>query len=87
MAQHYRLRYTGSVVWLVIWAIVFFPIALVLLAVRGKFEGPEGTAYMKYDGSVFWLGFWTLFCFPVAIILVAVNGLTFVKEEAASTSP
>ena len=85
MPQHFKLRYSGSRGWLIFWTIVFFPVALMLLLLRGGFEGSGGSHYVKYDGSVFWIGFWAIVFFPVAVLLLALNGLTFVKEDLAAT--
>lgn len=84
MAQHFKLRYSGSKIWLIFWTIIFFPVALTLVAVQGRFESSDRSVYLKYDGSVFWLGFWALIFFPIALLLLALNGVTFVKEDLPS---
>lgn len=82
----YKLHYNGSKVWPIIWAIVYFPIALCLLFVNGRLETNEERYYAKYDGSTFWLAFWTLFFFPVALLLLVLNGVSFIHEMGAKTA-
>jgi hypothetical protein len=69
-----KIQYGGSIFWLVFWAILFFPVALVLLGTRGKFEWEGKTYWISYTGSVFWLAFWVIVFIPVGIILALVNG-------------
>lgn len=73
--MNYRVRYEGSWVWLIIWAICFFPIALVLLLTKWSAEGGGKRTMCEYNGSRFWLGFWTLVFFPITIILLITNGI------------
>ncbi|MFH1016580.1 MAG: hypothetical protein V1798_00180 [Pseudomonadota bacterium] len=81
MSHHFKLQYSGSKFWLIFWAIFLFPVAFVLLAMRGRFESPDRTVHVEYPGSVFWLAFWALVFFPVAVVLLVLNGITFVKED------
>lgn len=80
-SKQFKVHYNGSLLWLIFWIIVFFPIALVLLFTAISFEVGDSTYSIKYDGSRFWLGFWTLVFFPVAFILIFLNGYTVSSEE------
>jgi len=62
--------------WLIFWFLVFFPVALVLLATSGEFMVDSRTFAINYEGSKFWLCFWTLVFFPVAIVMVLLNGFS-----------
>lgn len=70
----YRLRYGGSLFWLIFWAILFFPIAFVLLLTNWEAQGGTSLVRCNYSGSRFWLGFWTLVFFPIALLLILLNG-------------
>lgn len=82
--MNYRLRYEGSLVSLVICAVLFFPIALVLLLTNWSAEGSGQRTSCRYEGSTFWLGFWTLCFFPFAIFLIIHNGLTISHYQAGA---
>lgn len=74
--QRFKLHYKGSILWLIFWIIVFFPIAIVLLLTSSTFQINQSTYNLQYDGSLFWLCFWVLVFFPVAFILLFVNGIS-----------
>jgi hypothetical protein len=74
--QKFRLEYDGSVGWLVFWAIVLFPVALVLLSTASKFTMNGRSYAIRYDGSRGWLAFWMVVFFPVGLILLFVNGFS-----------
>lgn len=77
-----KLQYRGSVLWLIFWLIIFFPIAFVLLLTACSFEINRTTYNLQYDGSRFWLCFWVLFFFPVAFLLLFINGISVsIKKE------
>ncbi|MBA3720933.1 MAG: hypothetical protein H0W88_00860 [Parachlamydiaceae bacterium] len=69
-----KLHYRGSLLWVIFWIIVFFPIALVLLLTDSSFYLNGATYNFHYDGSRFWLCFWVLVFFPVAFLLLFING-------------
>ncbi|WP_068469326.1 hypothetical protein [Candidatus Protochlamydia phocaeensis] len=71
-----KLQYRGSLVWLIFWLIVFFPIALVLLFTASAFELNQTTYDFQYNGSRFWLCFWILVFFPLAFLLLFINGIS-----------
>jgi hypothetical protein len=73
-----KIEYPGSKGWLLFWVVVFFPVALALLATAGKFNLDGKTYYMKYEGSRNWLIFWVIFIFPVALLLLLLNGVSLV---------
>jgi hypothetical protein len=76
ISMKYQLHYEGSKFWLIFWMIVFFPVALVLLLISGRFA-KDGKMYsISYGGSRFWICFWTLLFFPVGILLLFLNGFT-----------
>lgn len=79
-----KVQYSGSVFWLIFWAIIFFPVALVLLMTGGTFTKDGSISSIQYDGSRNWLCFWTLICFPIAIILVLINGFSIETRGAIS---
>lgn len=74
--NHLKLHYRGSIFWLIVWGILFFPIALVLLFTSSSFELNDSTYNFQYEGSRFWLCFWVLAFFPIAFVLLFVNGYT-----------
>lgn len=75
----FQLKYSGSVGWLIFWAVVWFPIALLILLMNSKFQSRDLSYHLEYPGSLFWLGFWLIAFFPVTIILLVANGVTLVK--------
>jgi hypothetical protein len=79
-----RLAYAGSKGWLIFWALVFFPIAMVLMLTAAEFELDQKTYGIRYDGSRGWLAFWTVAFYPVALILFLLNGFEVVVEEQAT---
>lgn len=84
--NRFKLHYQGSYFWLIFWAIVFFPVAFVLLLTAISFEANQNLYTITYNGSRFWLGFWVLIFFPVAIILLFINGLyTKVEKKDSDT--
>jgi hypothetical protein len=81
-----KVNYSGSKGWLIFWVIIFFPVALVLLATAGRFDLSGHTYYMKYDGSRNWLCFWIIVCFPIAFLLLLLNGVSLVTDELTYTN-
>ena len=75
MMKSYRLKYFYSYAVLIFFALVFFPIALMLLLTGSSFESHESSYAVRYRGSRFWLGFWTLVFFPIAFLLLFLNGI------------
>lgn len=80
----FKLKYRGSLAWLIFWIIVFFPVAFVLLLTGSSFRINDTVYDLQYDGSRGWLAFWTVIFFPVAFILLFVNGYSVkvVKDES-----
>ena len=72
--MNYRIRYGGSIFWLIVWAILFFPIALVLLLTNWSVEKGGRRISCEYNGNRFWLGFWVICFFPIAFLLLVHNG-------------
>ncbi len=78
--KKFKLKYNYSIVILIIFAIVFFPIALMLLLTGCTFESSDVSYIVRYFGSRFWLGFWTLVFFPIAFVLLFINGFSIEKK-------
>ena len=76
-----KLQYGGSLIWLIFWVIVFFPVALILLFTSVGCKMNETSYHFQYDGSRFWLCFWTLVFFPVAFLLAFLNGFSVTIEK------
>jgi hypothetical protein len=76
-----RVTYSGSVFWLIFWAVIFFPVALTLLITGGEFSLDGATYSIRYSGSRGWLCFWEILFFPVALILLALNGFTVTTKH------
>jgi hypothetical protein len=76
-----KVNYHGSIPWLIFWVLIFFPVALVLLATSGRFNLDGKFYHIKYDGSRGWLCFWVIVMFPVAILLLLLNGVALIAEE------
>lgn len=81
--NRFKLSYRGSILWLIFWLIVFFPIAFVLLLTATSFQAGQKIYLLDYDGSRFWLCFWVLVFFPIAIVLLFVNGLSVTVKDAS----
>lgn len=82
-----RVDYVGSRGWLIFWVIIFFPVALVLLATSGRFELNGQAYFVRYDGSRNWLCFWVIVLFPVAFILLLLNGVTLMSGTDKKSVP
>lgn len=76
-----KLHYRGSILLLIFWLIIFFPVAFVLLFTACSFDVNDKTYNFQYDGSRFWLAFWTLIFFPIAFILIFINGLSVTIDD------
>ena len=87
MKNNFKLNYRGSIFWLIFWAIIFFPIAFVLLLTATSFHVNQTTYDVQYDGSRFWLCFWVLAFFPVALVLLFVNGYSISAEKSLDVTP
>jgi hypothetical protein len=74
--KKYHLQYNRSIFWLVFFAIVCLPIAIVLLATGFEFQKEETLYKIHYEGSTFWLGFWAVVFFPIAIIMSICKGFS-----------
>lgn len=87
MSNSYQVQYSGSIPWLVFWAILYFPIAIMLFFTGAYFKCNQTVYHLRYLGSRFWLGFWTLLFFPVAILMLIAFGCSWdvVKEEEPET--
>ncbi|MDP2192988.1 MAG: hypothetical protein Q8K36_00455 [Alphaproteobacteria bacterium] len=79
-------KYRGSIFWLVVWTILFFPLAVFLLLKNVYKITPEGQQYFEYQGRWGWIYFWAILFFPIAILLLFFNGLSLVQEEIVSTN-
>ena len=77
-----KLDYQYSKFWLILWAIFFFPVALVLLFTGSRFSTENKTYSIRYEKSRFWLCFWTLCFFPVALLLIFLNGWSITIAES-----
>jgi hypothetical protein len=76
-----KIQYGGSIPWLVFWAIIWFPAALILIATSGKFDLEGKTHFIRYDGSRGWLIFWVIIMFPIAILLMLLNGVALITQN------
>lgn len=81
----YKIDYKYSKAWLIFWAIVFFPIAIVLFFTACHFRTSQKTYFINYEGSRFWLCFWLLVFFPVGLILFFLNGCVVIAESIADS--
>ena len=79
--KKFYVTYAGSKFWPIFWAIIYFPVALVLFFSRSTFNINATSYSLKYNGSSFWLGFWTIVLFPIALILLLLNGVAAVSRE------
>jgi hypothetical protein len=79
-----KIDYAGNKGWLIFWAVVFFPVAFVLLATSAKFNMDGSTYYIKYEGSQYWLCFWVIFGFPIALALMLLNGVSLVRDRISA---
>jgi len=69
---NYPIKYYGSIFWLVILLILYFPFRVLLLLSGIKIKLKNESYGLQYKASFGWLIFWTIVFFPVAIILVSV---------------
>ena len=72
--ERFQLKYDRSKFWLILWLVVFFPIAIVLALSHLKIVSGSRTYQMEYDGARLWLYFWALIFCPVLILLFVLNG-------------
>lgn len=77
----YPIKYRGNIVLLVLFLILWFPIALVLLFKNAYIPKKNKIIYVSYHGNYFWLFFWAIFFFPIAMILIFIVGFDQVEEE------
>ena len=77
----FKIKYEGSLFWLIFWLILFFPIAFVLLLTATTIVAGQTIYHLRYSGSRFWLGFWVLAFFPIAFLLLFLNGLSITVEK------
>lgn len=77
-----HLSYSGSRFWVIFWAVIFFPVAVAMMATSFRFELDQTAYSLAYDGSRFWLCFWLVFLFPVAFVLLILNGFSIITEPA-----
>ncbi len=80
----YKIRYEGSLVWLIFWTVVFFPVAIMLFLTGAYFEAKGAVYRLKYYGSRFWLGLWIIVFFPVAILLLLYHGCGWNMQEVGN---
>lgn len=73
--KNFNLSYRGSVLLLIFWIVVFFPVAFVLLFTDSTFSWGSEVYDLHYNGSRFWLCFWVLLFFPIAFLLLILNGM------------
>ncbi len=76
-----KLNYNGSIFWLIFWAIIFFPIALILFFTRCSFTLNQRRYCLHYEGSIFWPIFWAIFFFPITFVLLFLNTAAISKPE------
>ena len=75
----YPFRYDGSIVWPILFALLFPPICFVFVAKNLSFI-TDGVAYrLSYHGSWFWLCFWMIVFFPIGFIFLLVNGADVIE--------
>lgn len=79
--QSYPLVYTGNIFLLILFIIIFFPVALVLALKNLRILKGKKYQGLVYRGSYGWLIFWTILFFPIAIILLLINGVDFVEWD------
>lgn len=86
--KKFKISYRYSLVWLILWFIFFFPVALVLLATGSNIERNDTKHILRYEGSRFWLGFWTILFFPIAVVLFIINGysVTTITNQPTCTA-
>jgi heme/copper-type cytochrome/quinol oxidase subunit 2 len=77
--SEYQVKYNGSIVWLIFWTIIFFPVAIMLFLTGAYFRSNDTLYTLHYPGSRFWLGFWIIVFFPIAILLLIAKGCTWTK--------
>ncbi|MDP1835733.1 MAG: hypothetical protein Q8K75_07375 [Chlamydiales bacterium] len=76
-ASEYQVKYNGSIPWLIFWAVIYFPVAIMLFFTGAYFRSNETYYSLTYNGSRFWLGFWLLVFFPVALLLLIAYGCSW----------
>jgi len=76
-----KLNYEGSLFWLIFWAIIFFPIALVLFFTSCSFTLNQTTYSLHYEGCLFWPIFWAIVFFPISFVLLFLNTAAISKTD------
>lgn len=74
--NYFKVHYRGSMAWLILWIIIFFPVALTLFFTAVTFKTKQTTSIIRYEGSRFWLCFWMVIFFPIAFVLLFLNGFS-----------
>ena len=85
--HEYPFRYEGCTFWPILFAILYPPICLLLVAKNLSFI-KSGMAYrLSYHGSWFWLCFWMIVLFPIGCVLVVVNGADVIETALGEPKP
>jgi len=80
-SKEYPLTYNGSLVWPVLFLILFLPLGILLVVLKTSVRRDGVNYSLHYRGSEGWLFFWTLLFFPVAIIFGFLNGFDVRGED------
>ena len=75
----YPFRYKGSVLWPILFALIYPPICILLVAKNLSFVRNDTTFHLSYHGSWFWISFWAIVFFPIGILLLCFNGADVVE--------
>lgn len=73
-------RYEGSLVWPILFTVLFFPIAIFLCFKNLVFVRGHSSYSFAYHGSWLWIFFWAVLFFPVSIVLLCFKGADIVER-------
>lgn len=82
VTKSYPFEYTGNIFLLILFIIIFFPVALVLAFKNVRVLRDKKYQGFVYRGSYGWLIFWMIVFFPIALILLLIRGVDLVEWDA-----
>lgn len=80
--HRYPLQYKGNIILFIIFAILFFPLGIVLAIKNMHILRDNKYLGLSYRGSYGWLIFWTIIFFPIAILMLLLKGVDVVEWKA-----
>jgi hypothetical protein len=77
----FKFHYDGKLGWLIFFALVCFPVAIISLLKVGSYQNKNTIYCFQYNGSWSWIYFWSIVFFPVIFVLFSVKGSALMKQK------